>query len=331
MRLSLPVGSRRFAPPVWAALLYLVVACAMLALGRWQLARADEKIALLESARRSSAQPAVVLERVVDLETAARGHRRVRVAGRWDDERQLLWDNRAHAGRAGYEVVTPVRLADGRLALVNRGWVAPGATRAALPDVSLPPAARDADVVLEGLLSRPSKGFARGPALAEDGPWPRVLQYFDYAAIARAFGEPVVAAVVQARVADAAGTAGEVGLVRRAEVTDAVAGTASDATVEGATDGATDATPDTAAKAVAAAAADGAADTIADAVVDTATDTAERDEATLLVANWRPAASGPEKHYGYAFQWFAMATALTAIFVVVNLSPRVPAAASPSE
>lgn len=34
--------------------------------------------------------------------------------------------------------------------------------------------------------------------------------------------------------------------------------------------------------------------------------------------NWSPAASGPERHYGYAFQWFAMFAALTALFVFLN-------------
>ena len=41
-----------------------------------------------------------------------------------------------------------------------------------------------------------------------------------------------------------------------------------------------------------------------------------------FVANWQPAASGPEKHYSYAFQWFAMAVGLTVLFVVVNSSRR---------
>jgi len=34
--------------------------------------------------------------------------------------------------------------------------------------------------------------------------------------------------------------------------------------------------------------------------------------------NWSAVANGPEKHYGYAFQWFAMFAALTVIFVVTN-------------
>jgi len=42
----------------------------------------------------------------------------------------------------------------------------------------------------------------------------------------------------------------------------------------------------------------------------------DRDE--WLLANWQPAASGPAKHYSYAFQWFAMAFALCIIFLVVN-------------
>ncbi len=36
-------------------------------------------------------------------------------------------------------------------------------------------------------------------------------------------------------------------------------------------------------------------------------------------ANWEPtAAIGPMRHYGYAFQWYAMAAALTILFIVYN-------------
>jgi len=255
------LGSRRFAPRWWATLLYVLVALAMLALGRWQLERAAEKIVLLDNAARAQAAPAVALERVEDVEEAAREYRRVRLVGRWQGQRQFLWDNRAHGGRAGYEVITPLRLPDGRLALVNRGWVSLGTSREVLPDLSLPTRERARRVSIEGLLSRPSKGFAGGEALAAGEAWPRVLQYFDYAAIGEALGEPIVEGIVQVRIAADAASRGAV--------------------LAGAADG---------------------------------TGTA------LLTPNWRPAASGPEKHYGYAFQWFAMAAALTVIFVVVNLS-----------
>ncbi len=33
---------------------------------------------------------------------------------------------------------------------------------------------------------------------------------------------------------------------------------------------------------------------------------------------WQPVANGPEKHYGYAFQWFAMMLAVIVLFVYLN-------------
>ena len=43
--------------------------------------------------------------------------------GSWDAEHQFLLDNRSHGGLPGYEVLTPLRLADDRVLLVDRGWV----------------------------------------------------------------------------------------------------------------------------------------------------------------------------------------------------------------
>ena len=33
---------------------------------------------------------------------------------------------------------------------------------------------------------------------------------------------------------------------------------------------------------------------------------------------WQPVANGPEKHYGYAFQWFAMMLAVIVLFIYLN-------------
>ncbi len=37
-----------------------------------------------------------------------------------------------------------------------------------------------------------------------------------------------------------------------------------------------------------------------------------------LIYNWQPVANGPEKHYGYAFQWFAMLFAVIFLFIYLN-------------
>ena len=52
-------------------------------------------------------------------------------------ERTVLLDNKVRHHRAGYEVVTPLRL-NGVHVLVNRGWVEAGRTRADLPQVPVP-------------------------------------------------------------------------------------------------------------------------------------------------------------------------------------------------
>lgn len=248
------IGSRRFAPRLWAVVLYLSVLACMLWLGNWQLNRAALKVTLQQSAQRAQSEAAVPIASVQDIQVASEQYRRVRLRGRYDAQRQFLWDNRTHKGQAGYEVISLLRLDDGLLALVNRGWVAPGPTRQQLPDVSYPAAALVKVVEIEGYLSRPSKGFASGEAVTGDESWPKLLQYLDYDAISATVGEPIIASLVQSQT-----------LVSDASATSAL-------------------TP--------------------------------RPE--WLKANWQPAASGPAKHYSYAFQWFAMAVALTGIFLIVN-------------
>ncbi len=64
---------------------------------------------------------------------------RVRASGEYDAARQILLDNKVHAGQAGYDVVAPLRLAGSdRFVLVDRGWIAQGASRAQLPVVPPP-------------------------------------------------------------------------------------------------------------------------------------------------------------------------------------------------
>ena len=108
--------------------LILVAALAMAALtarlGWWQLDRAAQKTerqAVLDERRRlppvdgaDLARTAQVLESQVYRRTVARG--------RWDAPRTVFLENRAMQSRAGFIVVTPLLLDDGRAVLVQRGW-----------------------------------------------------------------------------------------------------------------------------------------------------------------------------------------------------------------
>lgn len=123
----------------------------LLSLGRWQLSRAGEKEArqALYDARRG--ETAVVLSGSVPAAEPLM-YRQVRAAGEWIADRQIFIDNQIRAGRAGFNVITPLRL-EGRAeaVLVNRGWIARNADFPRPPAVEVP-AGR---VEVTGLATRP--------------------------------------------------------------------------------------------------------------------------------------------------------------------------------
>src|SRR5262249_34590664 len=61
----------------------------------------------------------------VDAEAAGpiRQWRTLSATGTYDVGHEVLIRNRSYQGQPGFHVVTPLKLADGRALLVNRGWV----------------------------------------------------------------------------------------------------------------------------------------------------------------------------------------------------------------
>ena len=101
-------------------------------LGQWQLRRADEKQqaqALLTARQQLPAWQAADWPCDGRAADALPVQRTAQLTGTWLTERTVWLDNRTQQGRTGFEVVTPLRLhapgsvCDGRLLLVQRGWV----------------------------------------------------------------------------------------------------------------------------------------------------------------------------------------------------------------
>lgn len=128
---------------VTSVLLSLVVALCV-ALGAWQLRRADERLAMAQRIQAGRAQPALMLEASTpDAELVA--WRPARASGQWLDQYTVLLDNRNDKGRPGYWLATPLLL-EGRepaAVLVLRGWLprALGGTDAR-PELPATPAGR---------------------------------------------------------------------------------------------------------------------------------------------------------------------------------------------
>jgi cytochrome oxidase assembly protein ShyY1 len=113
--------------PKWIAfhLLVVLLVVVMVNLGFWQLRRLDERKAFNSSLASREELPVTEYADVVtagvdpdDVEW-----RPVRVTGTYVADDQLLIVNRSQDGAAGRNVVTPLRIANGALLLVNRGFV----------------------------------------------------------------------------------------------------------------------------------------------------------------------------------------------------------------
>ena len=113
-----------------------IIATALL--GDWQLNRAAHK-AEMEARIREGANSSPVRIDGTALVPQSILYHNVEVRGQFDPDRTVYLDNRVHQGRAGYQVVSPLKIAgSSRYVLIERGWVAAGPARSRLPDVMTP-------------------------------------------------------------------------------------------------------------------------------------------------------------------------------------------------
>jgi surfeit locus 1 family protein len=150
-----PTRSRR---PAWLPLVAtLVVVALCIVAGNWQRGRLHQKQALAAALAEADRLPPIAMP-VDARDWSALRFRRVSATGRYDAATQFLLDNRVHHGRVGYDVVTPLELADGHFVLVDRGFVASGGNRKVLPDAPPP----TGTVEVQGRIALPPHGLVFG-------------------------------------------------------------------------------------------------------------------------------------------------------------------------
>jgi surfeit locus 1 family protein len=192
--------------PGWVRALPTIATIAAVAVciaaGNWQRGRMEAKQALRDRLDAAAARAPVTLP-VAVADWAELRFRAVVATGVFDAARQILIDNRVHAGVVGYAVVTPLGLRDGRVVLVDRGFVAAGPTRAELPAVPPPPG----EVTVQGRIELPAQDYFELGRETATGP---VRQHLDPRRFAAATGIPVLPIVIEVT----APTGGDQGLAR---------------------------------------------------------------------------------------------------------------------
>lgn len=127
------------------------VACGFLS--HWQFTRnADRSAQLRLVAENYDAAPSTLnaaISPAGDFDAAMQWHPVV-VRGVYLLDRQLVVRNRPHGGTSAFEVLTPLRLDDGRVLVVDRGWIGPARSGDG-PDAVPDPATGPVDVVVRML------------------------------------------------------------------------------------------------------------------------------------------------------------------------------------
>ena len=117
--------------------------------------------------------------------------------GYYDVKHQFLLDNQFHNGKVGYCVLTPFVLAtDGRVILINRGWVLLNKDRKQLPNIGFMPPVGKLSIV--GVINYfPQVGLILEGADEPGKGWPSVVQLIDAQKITNKLNQPVLGFQVQ--------------------------------------------------------------------------------------------------------------------------------------
>lgn len=177
---------------LWGGLLLLVLLPLFVSLGMWQWNKAEAKLARQADLEARSRGALVEMPRQPASAESLR-YRHFTLQGEYDGSRQILIDNRVQEGRAGYHVVTPLKLAGSDLhVLVNRGWVPAPADHSQVP-AAPPPAGA---VAITGIaVVPPERFFTLAPDSANR--WDPVWQNLDLERFRRLDPYPIQPVVIQ--------------------------------------------------------------------------------------------------------------------------------------
>ncbi|MFI7496928.1 SURF1 family protein [Streptomyces sp. NPDC049687] len=128
-------------------LVALLLIPTMIRLGFWQMHRYEERTArnqLVSDALNAKPVPAERLTSPGHAVTRSERYRPVTATGTFDTAREVVVRRRVNSDETvGFHVLTPFVLTDGKVLLVNRGWIpANGPSQTAFPKIPAPPSGR---------------------------------------------------------------------------------------------------------------------------------------------------------------------------------------------
>lgn len=156
------------------AMLACLFICIFAGLGTWQLSRGYEKRYMLSAFAERTIQAPLHVEALNNNAKDLRFYR-ITLTGNFDNQHNLLLDNKIYHGRVGYELYTPF-IANGfdQPILVDRGFIPLGQNRSILPGIN----AVIGNVDIVGMLNVPPRYVTLGNMTESAEPqWPLRIQF----------------------------------------------------------------------------------------------------------------------------------------------------------
>ena len=174
--------SRRWAGYLALAILFAIV-CSLL--GAWQLnRRAEASLEIKRIDENYSSEPTPIDSVLGNLGAFDVSQKwiPVSVTGTYLVDKTILVRNRPHSGQPGFDVLVPLRRADGTVFIVDRGWVKPGNTGDSPDYIPQAPA---------GIVTVISRLKASEPALAGRSAPTGQVATIELPLIAEMLGQPI--------------------------------------------------------------------------------------------------------------------------------------------
>ena len=95
----------------------------LVGLGTWQLERLKWKNELMAQYEAGQEQKPLMLDSLPSDTLADNAYRQVVFNGTYLHDKEIHLGGRRWHGKTGYQILTPMRMSDGRVFLVNRGWI----------------------------------------------------------------------------------------------------------------------------------------------------------------------------------------------------------------
>ncbi|MGL5743189.1 MAG: SURF1 family protein [Legionella sp.] len=169
---SLTCFKFRFTPSWMMTILTFLFFSLFVRLGLWQIHRADEKTKMIVAQKTLENQKPISWTPKQPLPLQ---YERINVKGTYLSH-QFLLDNQHHQHQFGYDVLSPLELADGTVIMIDRGWVAGDMTRRILPQAQIPKGL----ITVQGSVYFPSKNqWVLGPVLEKKSNKVVVLERID--------------------------------------------------------------------------------------------------------------------------------------------------------